>query len=150
MWKEFKEFAVRGNMVDMAVGIVVGGAFTTIVRSLVDDVLMPPLGLLLGGVDFSNFFVVLKDRVDAGPFPTLADAQASGAVTLNYGLFVNALISFLIVALALFTVVKTMNRLRRQEEIAAAPTTRDCPKCQLSIPLKAVRCPHCTSDIEAA
>ena len=150
MWKEFKEFAVRGNMVDMAVGIVVGGAFTTIVRSLVDDVLMPPLGLLLGGVDFSNFFVVLKDRVDAGPFPRLADAQASGAVTLNYGLFVNALISFLIVALALFTVVKTMNRLRRQEEIAAAPTTRDCPKCQLSIPLKAVRCPHCTSDIEAA
>ena len=150
MLKEFKEFAVRGNMVDMAVGIVVGGAFTTIVRSLVDDVLMPPLGLLLGGVDFSNFFVVLKDRVDAGPFQTLADAQASGAVTLNYGLFANALVSFLIVAFALFTVVKAMNQLRRQEETAAAPTTRDCPKCQLSIPLKAVRCPHCTSDIEAA
>jgi len=150
MLKEFKEFAMRGNMVDMAVGIVIGGAFGTIVKSLVDDILMPPIGLLLGGVDFSNFFFVMKEGAAPGPFVSLADAQANGAVTLNYGLFANALISFLIVAFALFMVVKAMNKLRRKEEPAAEPATKDCPFCMSSIPLKAVRCPHCTSEIGTA
>ena len=150
MLKEFKEFAMRGNMVDMAVGIVIGGAFGTIVKSLVDDILMPPIGLLLGGVDFSNFFFVMKEGAAPGPFVSLADAQANGAVTLNYGLFANALNSFLIVAFALFMVVKAMNKLRRKEEPAAEPATKDCPFCMSSIPLKAVRCPHCTSEIGTA
>ncbi|NLT17184.1 MAG: large conductance mechanosensitive channel protein MscL [Clostridiales bacterium] len=150
MLKEFKEFAMRGNMVDMAVGIVIGGAFGTIVKSLVDDILMPPIGLLLGGVDFSNFFFVMKEGAAPGPFMSLAEAQENGAVTLNYGLFVNALISFLIVAFALFMVIKAMNKLRRKEEPAPEPTTKDCPFCMSSIPLKAVRCPHCTSEIGTA
>jgi large conductance mechanosensitive channel len=148
MLKEFKEFALRGNAVDMAVGIVIGGAFGTIVKSLVDDVLMPPIGLLLGGADFSNFFAVLNEGSKPGPFSSLAEAQEAGAVTLNYGLFVNAVISFLIVAFALFMVVKAMNRLHKKEEVAAEPTTKTCPYCQSEIPVKATRCPLCTSALD--
>jgi large conductance mechanosensitive channel len=119
MFREFKKFAVKGNVVDMAVGIVIGAAFGTIVKSFVDDVLMPPIGLLLGKVDFANLFVVLKDGSEAAaPYASLADAQAAGAVTLNYGLFVNSVISFLIVAWAIFMVVKAMNRLKKKEEEA--------------------------------
>jgi large conductance mechanosensitive channel len=148
MLKEFKEFAVKGNVVDMAVGIIIGGAFGTIVKSLVADVIMPPIGLLLGGVDFSNLFAVLRSGDPAGPYVALADAEAAGAVTINYGLFVNSVISFLIVAWAVFLLVKGMNRLRREEEAPApAPTTKDCPFCCSSIPINATRCPQCTSEL---
>ena len=149
MIKEFKEFAMRGNVVDMAVGIVIGGAFGTIVKSLVDDVLMPPIGLVLGGVDFSDFFIVLKEGAKAiAPYHTLADAKAAGAVTLNIGLFVNSVISFTIVAFALFMVVKAMNKLRMDKaEAAVAVTTKACPHCCSDIPLNAKRCPHCTSEL---
>ena len=150
MLKEFKEFAMRGNVVDMAVGIVIGGAFGTIVKSLVDDVLMPPIGLLLGGVDFSDFFVVLKEGAKAAaPYHTLADAKAAGAVTLNLGLFVNSVISFTIVAFALFMVVKAMNQLRmeKKSDVPAEPTTKSCPRCCSDIPVQATRCPHCTSEV---
>jgi large conductance mechanosensitive channel len=152
MVKEFKEFAVKGNVVDMAVGIIIGGAFGTIVKSLVDDVLMPPIGLLLGGIDFSEFFITLKQGVKAaGPYAALADAKAAGAVTMNYGLFANALVSFLIVAFAVFMLVRSINMLRRQEKAPApAPTSRECPFCTSPIALKAVRCPHCTSELKAA
>ncbi len=147
MFKEFKEFAMKGNVVDMAVGIIIGGAFGTIVKSLVDDVLMPPIGLLLGGVDFSNFFIVLKDGAQAAaPYASLAAAKAAGAVTINYGLFINAVISFLIVAFALFMLIKGMNQLRRKEA-PAAPKTKDCTFCFSAIPVKATRCPHCTSTL---
>ncbi len=147
MLKEFKEFAMRGNVMDMAIGIIIGGAFGTIVKSMVSDVLMPPIGLALGGVDFSNLFVVLKDGAQAaGPYAALADAQAAGAVTVNYGLFINSVISFLIVALCVFFLVKAMNAAKREEEAPAAePTTKDCPYCLSAIPIKATRCGHCTS-----
>jgi len=147
MFKEFKEFAMKGNVMDMAVGIIIGGAFGTIVGSLVKDVLMPPLGLLLGGVDFSNIFVVLKEGAQAGPYATVAAAQAAGAVTLNVGLFLNAVVSFLIVAFAVFLMVRTLNRLKRAEA-PVAPTTKDCPFCATAIPIPAVRCPHCTSELK--
>lgn len=150
MLKEFKEFAMRGNVVDMAVGIVIGGAFGTIVKSLVDDVLMPPIGLLLGGVGFSDFFVVLKEGAKAvAPYHTLADAKAAGAVTLNLGLFVNSVISFTIVAFALFMVVKAMNKLRmeKKNDVPAEPITKSCPRCCSDIPVLATRCPHCTSEL---
>ena len=151
MLKEFKEFAMRGNVVDMAVGIIIGGAFGTIVKSLVSDILMPPLGLLMGGVDFSNIFLVLKDGAKPGPYAALADAQGAGAVTINVGVFANTVISFLIVAFAVFLLIKGINRLRRQEEQPAAePDTKDCPFCMSSIPIKARRCPHCTSELEGA
>jgi large conductance mechanosensitive channel len=151
MFKEFKEFAMRGNVLDMAVGIIIGGAFGTIVKSMVDDVLMPPIGLALGNVDFANLFLVLKEgAVGAAPYASLIDAKAAGAVTINYGLFVNAVVSFLIVAFSVFLLVRGMNRLKRAEEVpAAAPTTRDCPFCFSTIPLKASRCPHCTSEVKA-
>ena len=150
MFKEFKEFAMRGNVVDMAVGIVIGAAFGTIVKSLVADILMPPIGLLMGGVDFSNLFIIVKEGSVAGPFATLADAQAAGAVTVNYGVFINTIISFLIVAFAIFMVIKGMNSMKKQEEEAPAePTEKDCPHCFTSIPIKATRCPHCTSEITA-
>ena len=116
MLKEFKEFAMRGNVVDMAVGIIIGGAFGTIAKTLVSDVLMPPIGLLLGGVDFSNFFAVLKEGEAAGPYATLAEAQEAGAVTINYGVFLDSVIAFLIVALAVFLVIKAINRMKREEE----------------------------------
>jgi large conductance mechanosensitive channel len=152
MIKEFKEFAVKGNVVDMAVGIIIGGAFGTIVKSLVDDVLMPPIGLLLGGIDFSNFFVVLKEGAKgAAPYAALADAKSAGAVSINYGVFLNGVISFLIVALAVFMLVRAVNTLRRQkEEPAAAPTTKECPYCMSTIAIKARRCPHCTSELKLA
>ena len=141
---EFKEFAMKGNVMDLAVGVIIGAAFGKIVDSLVKDVLMPPIGKVLGGVDFTNLFVTLG----SGSYPSLRAAQDAGAATLNYGLFVNAVINFLIIAFALFAVVKGMNTLRRQEAAApAAPTTRACPQCQMEIPIKAVRCGHCTSAV---
>jgi large conductance mechanosensitive channel len=148
MLKEFKEFAMRGNVVDMAVGIIIGGAFGTIVKSLVNDVLMPPIGLLLGGVDFTNFFAVLKDGATVGPYNALPDAQAAGAVTINYGVFLNALISFIIVAFAVFLLIKSINNLKRQEEAPPAePTEKDCDFCCTAIPIKATRCPNCTAEL---
>lgn len=148
MFKEFREFIMRGNVVDMAVGIVIGAAFGAIVKSLVSDLLMPPIGLLLGKVDFSNLFVLLKEGQVAGPYASLADAQKVGAVTVNYGLFINSLISFLIVAFAVFMVIRAINRMRRQEEAPAEPATKECPFCLSAVPVKAVRCPHCTSELQ--
>ena len=148
MLKEFKEFALRGNVVDMAVGIIIGGAFGTIVKSLVSDVIMPPIGLILGGVDFADLFIVLKQGATPGPYMALSEAQAAGAVTINYGLFFNSVISFLIVAFAVFQLIRTMNILKRKEEVPPAePTEKECPKCFSNIPIQAVRCPHCTSEI---
>jgi large conductance mechanosensitive channel len=150
MLKEFKEFALRGNVVDMAVGIIVGAAFGAVVKSLVDDVLMPPIGLLLGRVDFSNLFVVLREGARPGPYASVAEAKAAGAVTLNLGLFVNAVIAFLIVAFAVFLLVRSVNALRRREaQPPAAPATKECPYCASTIPLRASRCPHCTSQLAA-
>ena len=148
MFEEFKKFAMRGNVVDMAVGIIIGGAFGTIVKSLVSDVIMPPVGLLLGGVDFADWFITLKEGATAGPYATVAAAKEAGAVTLNAGLFINSLISFLIVAFAVFLLIKGMNSLQKEEEEPAAePTEKDCPHCFTAIPIKATRCPHCTSEI---
>ena len=148
MLKEFREFAMRGNVVDMAVGIIIGGAFGTIVKSLVADVIMPPIGLLLGGVDFSDLFITLKEGAVAGPYATLASAQAAGAVTVSYGLFLNSVISFLIVAFAVFLLIKSINKLQKAEAAAPAePTMKDCPFCLSSIAIKATRCPHCTSEL---
>lgn len=152
MVKEFKDFAMRGNVVDMAVGIIIGGAFGTIVKSMVSDVIMPPIGLLLGGVDFTNLFAVLKEgAAGAAPYASLTDAQAAGAVTINYGVFFNAVISFLIVAFAVFMLIKAINTLKREEEAPPAePTTKECPFCLSSIAIKATRCPNCTSTLEPA
>ncbi len=153
MLKEFQKFAMRGNVVDMAVGIIIGGAFGTIVKSLVADIIMPPIGLALGNVDFSNLFVVLKDGATApGPYASLDAAQKAGAVTLNFGLFGNALISFLIVAFAVFLLVKGVNNLKERVDptVEAAPTEKDCPFCCTKIPLAATRCPHCTSALGEA
>ena len=149
MWKDFRAFIMRGNVVDLAVAVVIGGAFGAIVKSLVDDVIMPPIGLVLGGVDFSNLFAVLKvgDKA-APPYATLAEAKAAGAVTLSYGLFVNTVISFLIVALAVFLLVRMANRLMPKP--ATPVTTKDCPYCKMPIPIGAVRCPACTSELKAA
>ena len=148
MFKEFKEFAMKGNVLDMAIGIVIGGAFGTIIKSLVSDVIMPPIGLLLGGVDFSNLFSVMKVGDPAGPYAALADAQAAGAVTVNYGVFANNVISFLIVAFAVFMLVKSVNAMRREEEAPPAePTTKECPYCMSEIAIKATRCPDCTSEL---
>ena len=150
MIKAFKEFAMRGPVIDMAVGIIGGGAFGTIVKSLVDDVLMPPIGLLLGGVDFSNFFLVVKDGATPGPYAALADAKAAGAVSVNYGVFLNGVISFLIVAFAVFLLVRAVNRLHRQQDAAPAPpAAKECRYCASSIPIKATRCPQCTSQLAA-
>ena len=147
MFKEFKEFAMRGNVLDLAIGIIIGGAFGVIVKSLVDDVIMPPIGLALGNVDFSDLFVLLKAGPNAAPpYVTVAEAQSAGAVTVNYGLFVNALITFLIIAFAVFLVVRAANRLRPQEA-PAPPTTKDCPYCRMAIPVGATRCPQCTSEL---
>ena len=150
MWKEFKDFAMRGNVLDMAVGIIIGAAFGTIVSSLVNDVIMPPIGLLLGNVDFTNLFVVIKEGTVAGPFPGLKEAQAAGAVTINYGRFINTIITFLIVAFSVFLLVRGMNRMKRQAAAApAAPTTKECPYCFSTIAIKATRCPNCTSELKA-
>ena len=152
MLKDFKEFAMRGNVVDMAIGIVIGAAFGTIVKSFVDDVLMPPIGLLLGNVDFSNLFITLKEGAKAaGPYASLAAAKAAGAVTLNMGLFINTIISFIIIAFAVFLVIKGINRMKREKEAPAAePTTKECPFCFTAIPIQASRCPNCTSQLSAA
>jgi len=145
--KEFREFVMRGNVVDMAVGIIVGAAFGKIVTSLVNDVLMPPIGLLLGRVDFANLLINLSGT----RYDTLAKAKEAGAATLNYGLFLNTVIDFVIVAFVIFLLIRGINRLRRKpEEAPAAPTTRECPFCFCTIPIKATRCPHCTSQIGAA
>jgi large conductance mechanosensitive channel len=149
MFKEFKEFAVKGNVVDMAVGIIIGAAFGAIVNSFVADVIMPPVGLLLGGIDFSNFFIVLKEGATAGPYAALADAKTAGAVTINYGIFITAFISFLIVAFAVFLLIKGVNSMRRQKEEPSEPTTKDCPQCLSAVPLKATRCAFCTSELPA-
>ncbi len=149
MWKDFKAFIMRGNVIDLAVGFVMGVAFGAIVKSLVDDVIMPPIGLALGKVDFSNLYVLLHDGAKAaGPYASLADAKAAGAVTLNYGLFVNSVISFLIVAAAVFVVVRLVSKL--QKPAAAAPTTKACPFCATDIPLASRRCPNCTSQLAQA
>ncbi len=149
MFKEFREFAVRGNVVDLAVGLIIGAAFGAIVKSVVDDVLMPPLGLFMGGVDFANQFVLLKAGTPAGPYASLEQAKEAGAVTVNYGAFLNNVVSFLLVAFAVFLVVRVINRLRRQEP-PADPTTKTCPFCASDIPKAAVRCPHCTSELPRA
>ena len=152
MFKEFKEFAMRGNVVDMAVGIVIGAAFGAIVKSFVDDVLMPPIGLLMGNVDFANLFTVLKEGAKAaGPYASLAAAKAAGAVTLNWGTFINTIISFIIIAFAVFLVIKGINHMKREKEAPTVePTTKDCPFCFTSIPIQASRCPHCTSQLTSA
>ena len=151
MFKEFKEFAMRGNVMDMAVGIVIGAAFGTIVTSLVKDVIMPPIGLLLGNVDFSNIFAVLKEGKTVGPYASVAAAKAAGAVTINVGVFINTIINFLIVAFAIFLVIRSINRLKRKQEApAAAPTTKECSFCFTAIPIKATRCPNCTSELKSA
>jgi large conductance mechanosensitive channel len=147
MLEEFKKFAMRGNVVDMAVGIIIGGAFGTIVKSLVADVIMPPVGLLLGGVDFSDLFITLKEGAAAGPYATLAIAQEAGAVTISYGIFINAIISFLIVAFAVFLLIRGINKMQAEEEPAAEPTEKDCPHCLTSVAIKATRCPNCTSEL---
>ncbi len=149
MIKEFKEFAIRGNVVDMAVGIVIGAAFGTIIKSLVADIIMPPIGLLLGNVDFSDLFIVLKEGAKVpGPYATLEDARAAGAVTINYGAFINTVVSFGIIAFAIFLLIKQVNKLKKEEEAKPAePTTKECPKCYTLIPIKATRCPNCTSEI---
>jgi large conductance mechanosensitive channel len=150
MWKEFKNFAVKGNVLDMAVGIIIGAAFGTIVRSLVDDVIMPPVGLLLGNVDFSNLFFVIKEGIEmAGPYATVEAAQKAGAVTINYGKFINNIVSFLIVAFAIFLVVKSVSQLKKKEEAPAAPDTKECPYCYSKISIKATRCAHCTAELKS-
>jgi len=149
MLKEFKEFAMKGNVIDMAVGIIIGAAFGTIVNSLVQDVIMPPIGLLLGNVDFTNIFAVLKEGKVAGPYASVAAAKSAGAVTINFGVFINTIISFILIAFAVFLLVRTINKLRRQEEAPpAAPTTKDCIYCFSKVPIQATRCPNCTSELK--
>jgi large conductance mechanosensitive channel len=143
MFKEFKEFAMRGNVIDLAVGVIIGAAFGKIVSSLVDDVLMPPIGKLLHGVDFSTLFIALDSR----HFETLADAKRVGVATINYGLFLNTVINFLIVAFCVFILVQQVNRWTKKPAPAAAPTAKECPQCAMTIPIQAKRCPHCTSQI---
>lgn len=148
MLKEFKEFAVKGNVVDMAIGIIIGAAFGKIVGSLVADLLMPPIGLLIGRVDFANLFFLLKEGKTPAPYASLAEAQAAGAVTVNLGVFINTLINFLIVGFAVFLMVRGINRLKKEAPPAA--TTRDCPFCAMAIPIKARRCGHCIMDVPSA
>jgi len=151
MFEEFKKFITRGNVIDLAVGIVIGAAFGAIVTSFVNDILMPPIGLLLGKVDFTNLYIVLKEGATAAPYASLAAAREAGAVTINYGVFINYLINFFIVAAAIFfLVVRPINKLherKRVEEVPAAPPTKECPYCLSTIPLQASRCPHCTSQL---
>lgn len=145
MWKDFKAFAMKGNVMDMAIGIVIGAAFGQIVSSLVSDIIMPPLGIAMGHIDFNDYFIPLNHK----SYPTLADAKKAGAAVIAYGHFVNTIIDFFIVAFAIFLVVKWFSKLRKPEP-AGAPTTRDCPYCASSIPIKAVRCPQCTSQLQPA
>ena len=149
MLKEFKEFAMKGNVLDMAVGIVIGAAFGTIIGSLVADVIMPPIGLLLGNVDFSNLFLVLKEGKIAGPYASLAAAKSAGAVSMNIGVFINTIINFIILAFAIFLLIRSVNQMKRKEQAPPpVPTTKDCPRCFTAIPNKATRCPHCTSELK--
>ena len=150
MWKEFKEFALKGSVLDLAIGVIIGAAFSPIVKSLVDDIIMPPIGMLFGGVDFTNKFVLLSQGEPGGPYPSLEAAAAGGAVTVNYGVFLNTILTFLIVAFAVFLMVKAINNMRREEEATEDPTTRQCPLCQSTIDIKATRCAFCTSDLGAA
>jgi large conductance mechanosensitive channel len=146
MLKEFKEFAMRGNVLDMAIGIIIGAAFGKIVTSLVSDVIMPPIGLLLGKLDFSNLYINLSGQ----PYASLAAAKATGASTINYGIFVNTVIDFIIVSFVIFLLIRQVNKMKRQPEVAAAvPATKECPYCLSVIPVKAVRCPHCTSELKS-
>jgi large conductance mechanosensitive channel len=148
MFKEFREFALRGNVIDLALAVVIGAAFGAIVQSLVKDVIMPPIGLLAGGADFADLFILLREGATPGPYATLEDAQAAGAVTVNYGSFFNTIVSFIIIAFAMFLVVKAMNRAkRRQQAVPAVPTTKQCPHCRSSIALDASRCAFCTSQL---
>jgi len=149
MLKEFKEFAMRGNVLDMAVGIIIGGAFGKIISSLVSDVLLPPLGLVMGKLDFGSLFINLSGK----PYESLAAAKAAGAATINYGIFLNSIIDFVLVAFAVFLLIRQVNKLKRIAEKpapAGAPTTRDCPFCLSTVPIKATRCPHCTSELRPA
>jgi large conductance mechanosensitive channel len=150
MFKDFREFVKRGNVVDMAVGIIIGAAFGTVVKSLVTDIINASHRTLLGNVDFTNLFIILKAGKVAGPYASLAAAQAAGAVTLNLGLFINTIIGFLIVAFAVFLLIRGINRLQQQPEAPPAASTKECPHCASEIPLKATRCPHCTSELGAA
>ena len=147
MLKEFREFAIKGNAVDMAVGIIIGAAFGSIITSLVKDIIMPPITLLTGGLDFSNKFVVLRDAPGGGVFTTAADAAKAGAVTWNYGAFVTLIVNFLIVAFSIFLLVRALNKMRQPAPGAAAPVSKECPFCTMTIPIKATRCPHCTSEM---
>ena len=148
MFKEFKDFIMRGNVVDMAVGIIIGVAFGLIIKSMVADVLMPPIGILLGGVDFSNLFIIIKEGTTSGPFDTLAAAKESGAVVVSYGVFINTVISFIIVAFAIFMLIRKLNKMKKKEEAPAAePTTKDCSHCFSTIAIKATKCPQCTSSL---
>lgn len=146
MLKEFREFVMRGNVLDLAVAVIIGGAFGKVVTSLVNDVLMPPVGLLLGAVDFSDLFLNLSGT----SYASLAEAQQAGAPTINYGLFLNTVIDFVIVAFVIFLMVRAANRMRKPAQASAEPTTKDCPFCLSAIPLKATRCPQCTSDLKMA
>jgi large conductance mechanosensitive channel len=152
MLKEFREFAMRGNVVDMAIGILIGGAFAPIAQSLVNDVFMPPIGLALGGADFNDLFAVLKPGTPPGPYASLETATAAGAVTINYGRFGNSILTFLVVAFAAFLIVKAINRMRRRQEGVAGdqPTTKKCPQCLSDVAIKATRCAFCTGDLPAA
>jgi large conductance mechanosensitive channel len=148
MLKEFKEFAIKGNAVDMAVGIIIGAAFGSIITSLVKDIVMPPISLLTGGLDWSNKFVVLRDAPGGGVFTTAADAAKAGAITWNYGAFVTLIVNFLIVAFCIFLLVRAINNLRKSP--GPDPVSKECPFCSMTIPIKATRCPHCTSEMPTA
>ena len=149
MWQEFKAFVMRGNVLDLAVGVIIGAAFGTVVKSLVDDVIMPPIGLATGGVDFSDKYILLKEGTTAGPYSTMAAAKEAGAVTLNYGTFINNVLTFLIVALAVFILVRAVNRMYRKPA-EATPETIPCPFCTMTVARAATRCPNCTSQLGAA
>ena len=150
MFKEFKEFIVRGNVIDLAVGVIIGGVFNRVVQSLVNDVIMPPIGLLLGRVDFTNLFLLLSKGDPAPPYATLAEAQEAGAVVISYGMFINTVIALIITGFAVFLVVRAINRLQREKEAPAEPTTKTCPHCYTKIPIQATRCPNCTTELEGA
>jgi large conductance mechanosensitive channel len=149
MLKEFKEFAIKGNAVDMAVGIIIGAAFGSIITSLVKDIIMPPISLITGGLDWSNKFVILRAAPDGGAFKTAADAAKAGAITWNYGNFVTLVVNFLIVAFCIFLLVRAINNMKRPKPGAAAPVSKECPFCAMTIPIKATRCPHCTSEMSS-
>jgi large conductance mechanosensitive channel len=149
MWKEFKEFAIKGNAVDLAIGVVIGAAFGAVVASLVKDIIMPPIGLVTGGLDFSNKFLLLKAAPGGATFATPAEAAKAGAVTWNYGSFITVVISFLIISFCIFLVVKAMNKMKRPAP-DKEPVSKDCPACAMTIPIKAMRCPHCTTELAGA